>query len=271
MATADSARRRGRRGAGQHRPQRQHRRGGFGVIAAATIACVLGACGAPPAAPPPVVTDALVRTHLTQLWAVTGGWGAAPVSLTFDDGPDPASTPQILDILDRYGVKATFFVVGQQVARHPGLAREIVARGHAIANHTWSHANLAGLSDAQIVSQVHRTSDAVVAATGRRPTCVRPPYGAANSRVVSRVASTAHLTVTWTVDPFDWKRPGAPAIVTRVMSGVRPGGIVLLHDGGGNRSQTIAALPWVIEGLQQRGFDIVPTCMPFDLTPPAVG
>lgn len=198
---------------------------------------------------------------------MTDGGGPAPVALTFDDGPDPRFTPQILDVLDRHGVRATFFVQGHQVQRYPWLARAIVDRGHAIANHGWDHAAMTKLSTPALDAQIHRTSDAIVRATGQRPTCVRPPYGAIDGRVAGRVWASVHVPVTWTVDPFDWRRPGAAAIFTRVMSKVTPGGVVLLHDGGGDRSQTVAVLPFLIEALRQRGMTFVRTCIPFDLTP----
>lgn len=235
-------------------------------VAAAVLVAIIGTACEPPPPPPPDRTRPV--THLGGLQTLTAGWGPAPVSLTFDDGPHPTYTPQILDILDRYGVKATFFVLGEQVARHPHLAQEIVRRGHAIANHTWSHPDLTRLSAAQLNHQIHRTSDVIAFATARRPTCVRPPYGAINARVASHIWSSNHVPVNWSVDSVDWMRPGVGAIANRALTGARPGAVILFHDGGGVRTQTVAALPSVIEGLIGRGYQIVPTCMPFDLTPP---
>ena len=238
------------------------------LVAFAVASMALVACGAAPGARPGRRPSSAVANRLADLASVTGPTGPRTVALTFDDGPNPASTPQILDILDRFGVKATFFVVGRNVAQYPDLAREIVRRGHSIANHTWDHANLTRVSGPQIDAQIQRTDDVIVRTTGRRPTCVRPPYGALNRTVANRIAASDHLPVLWTVDPTDWKRPGAGAIVDRILRASRPDGIVLMHDGGGDRCQTVAALPSVIQGLRDAGYDFAATCIPVDLTAP---
>ncbi|MFN8052011.1 MAG: polysaccharide deacetylase family protein [Acidimicrobiales bacterium] len=249
-----------------------------GLTAAALVAFVAAGCWqfAPNAAAAPRRTSPRRQggghalTSLGQLWMVTPPMAPNTVALTFDDGPTPEYTPRILDILDRYGITATFFVLGQQVALHPDLAREIVRRGHSIANHTWNHPTLPTLPVGKIDAQIYRTDDVIMLATRRRPTCVRPPYGAVNGTVLSRITGSLHFPVTWTVDPLDWKRPGAGVIASRVLAATRPGGVVLMHDGGGNRSQTVAALPLVIQGLLNRGYHFTSTCRPFDLTPPPV-
>lgn len=191
----------------------------------------------------------------------TGGLGGPPgqVALTFDDGPNPTWTPQILDILDRYGVKATFFVTGQQVATHPDLARAIVQRGHSIGNHTWSHTRLTATSHQGIVDQLTSTSNVIRSTTGYIVSCARPPYMAGNAEVFNTIASVGMRPAYWTVDTNDWRRPGVEAIVSRALS-VRADGVVLMHDSGGDRSQTIAALPVIIEGLQARGLTITRVC-----------
>ena len=203
-------------------------------------------------------------TSLGQIPGSTASPGPRTVALTFDDGPTPEYTRQILDILDQYQVKATFFLLGQQVARNPDLAREIVRRGHSIANHTWDHPALNKLSAGRIDSEISRTDTVIQQATGLRPTCVRPPYGAINQTVISRINGSFHNAVDWNVDPLDWKKPGAAAIVNRVLSGVRPNSIVLMHDGGGDRSETVAALPYVISALRSRGYSFSSICAPYD-------
>lgn len=187
------------------------------------------------------------------------------IALTFDDGPNPAWTPQVLDLLDRYDAKATFFVVGYLAERHPDLVAEIARRGHTVANHSYSHPQLPTLSDDAIRDQLRVTDDAIAAAGVARPTCLRPPYGATNARVESVAAGAGLRTVLWTVDPEDWRRPGADALRARVAR-AGSGDIVGMHDGGGDRSHTVAALPGILEDLRARGLRSVSLC---DTAPPA--
>ncbi len=183
--------------------------------------------------------------------------GSSVVYLTFDDGPGKY-TPQVLSLLAAYDAKATFFVIGAQAAADPAGVRAIKAAGHTVANHTWSHPNLRELSAPAIRTQISRTD----AALGFTTRCVRPPYGATNSTVATTVSSMGKRSVLWSVDPQDWARPGASTIADRVLSTVRPGATVLMHDGGGDRSQTVTALATVLETLKARGyaFRAVPGC-----------
>ncbi|ADB34161.1 polysaccharide deacetylase [Kribbella flavida DSM 17836] len=176
------------------------------------------------------------------------------VVLTFDDGPDPRYTPRILDILDQYEAKATFFAVGTEVARHPALTRSLHDRGHSVQNHTWSHPDLRRLSAAAFDRQIRSTDEQIHAHTGTTPRCLRPPYGAQNPVVVQRAAGLGKQLVLWDVDSRDWDRPGTAAIVRRVVTGARHGSVVLFHDGGGNRAQTVAALPTILKTLKAKGF-----------------
>jgi peptidoglycan-N-acetylglucosamine deacetylase len=175
------------------------------------------------------------------------------VYLTFDDGPSEY-TPAILNILRSTGSTATFFEVGFRQARRPAVAAQVRAQGSNIGNHTYSHADLTGLTSAQIRSELAR---------GPRSRCVRPPFGATNPRVHRIVTQQSLREVLWTTDTLDWNRPGTTRIVTRATGpAVQAGSIVLMHDGGGDRSQTVAALPKIINILQQRGFVIrrIPGC-----------
>lgn len=172
------------------------------------------------------------------------------VYLTFDDGPDPRWTPQVLDILRRHGVEAVFFEVGTSVAAHPDLVRRVRREGHLIGNHTWNHASLTTLRGRAIRAQLDRTERAL----GERPRCVRPPYGAHDARVDKVIRSRGQRVMLWSVDPQDWARPGVDRIVRRILRGVEPGARILMHDGGGDRSQTVAALEQVITRLQARGY-----------------
>ncbi|MER5889650.1 polysaccharide deacetylase family protein [Streptomyces sp. NPDC001941] len=180
------------------------------------------------------------------------------VYLTFDDGPHPRWTPRVLTILARHKVRATFFQIGQNAAAHPALVRRVHRAGHSVQNHTWSHPDLRYVSGARFSREVRRTDRAVKAGTGRYPTCLRPPYGGVNRTVRERAAALGKRIRLWTVDPTDWARPGTYAIQRRVLRQVRPGGVILLHDGGGDRSQTVAALPYVLKELKRRGYRIKP-------------
>ncbi len=194
-----------------------------------------------------------------------GGGKENEVTLTFDDGPDPKWTPQVLDILKQRGIKATFFLVGLNAESYPGLVRRIVEEGHEIGNHTYTHANLATMSDVQIELELNATQLLIESITGRSTALCRPPY-AADSRPTSLAElrplsilqdKLGYLIVMENIDPEDWARPGTDVIVQRVKDLRARGNIILLHDAGGNRSQTVAALPRIIDFLQARGDDII--------------
>ena len=198
----------------------------------------------------------LARHGRRTVLADAGPARAAPeVALTFDDGPNPPYTGQILGILARYQVPATFFCVGLQASAHPADVARMAAAGHGLGNHTWSHPFLPDLTRAQLAEQLDRTDEAVSrAAGGREPGLFRPPYGSRSPDVLRWLGERGSTVLLWDVDPSDWARPGAAVIAGRVLTQARPGTIILMHDGGGDRSQTVAALPLVIEGLLDRGF-----------------
>jgi peptidoglycan/xylan/chitin deacetylase (PgdA/CDA1 family) len=179
------------------------------------------------------------------------------IALTFDDGPKPLYTSQILAILQKYSVKATFNVIGSQAAAYPALVQQESRQGNIIGNHTWTHPQLTHLSPAAVRHELQSTSNKIQADTGVLPTVFRPPYGKFNSSVQSIAASLGLSTVLWNVDPKDWSRPGTNAIIQNVLKSVHNGSIILLHDGGGNRSETVAALPTIITRLDQRGFQFI--------------
>ncbi|MEU4394430.1 polysaccharide deacetylase family protein [Kribbella sp. NPDC023855] len=176
------------------------------------------------------------------------------VYLTFDDGPHPKCTAQILAILRRYGVRATFFQIGENAARRPYLTRRADQYGHSVQNHTWSHPNLRKVRWSTFKSQVQSTDRVLRRQTGYTPRCLRPPYGATNSVVAKRAAALGKRVTLWSVDTGDWARPGTSVITRRVLTRVRSGSVVLMHDGGGNRSQTVAALPTILRTLKARGY-----------------
>ncbi len=201
------------------------------------------------------------RSQLQATALAGAGWLArhgrrevADVALTFDDGPNPPYTGQILGILDRYQVPATFFCVGLPASAHAADIARMAADGHGLGNHTWSHPFLPDLSQDQLAEQLDRTDEVIARAAGQRPGLFRPPYGSRSPDVLRWLGGRPAPVVLWDVDPSDWARPGAAVIAGRVLLRARPGTIILLHDGGGDRSQTVAALPLVIEGLLDRGF-----------------
>ena len=185
---------------------------------------------------------------------------AGVVYLTFDDGPHPTWTPQVLDVLARHGAVGTFFVIGSSAGAYPENVRDITAAGHAVENHTWSHRDLTQISDGEVLSELQRTSDVVESITGTAPCAMRPPGGHVDSRVTSLAASLGLSTVMWDIDPQDWRRPGSSFIAEHIISRVGDGSIILLHDGGIDRSQTVAALDTVVGELKARGFGFGRLC-----------
>jgi peptidoglycan/xylan/chitin deacetylase (PgdA/CDA1 family) len=182
-----------------------------------------------------------------------GPAGGKMVALTFDDGPS-VYTPHVLATLNRYGAHATFFEIGRQVGPLAATSRAVIRAGNVIGNHTWSHPDLTPQNTA---AQVRPTQAAIYDATGFRPCLLRPPYGVAPAGVVGIVRSLGLLTIQWDVDPADWSRPGAAVIAQRVLQSVRPGSIVIMHDGGGDRSETVQALGTIVPTLLSRGYHLV--------------
>ena len=203
----------------------------------------------------PVLEDPALATEGQVVWP-----GPHQVALTFDDGPS-AYTSGVLSALTQRGVPATFFVVGYEAAAAPALLRAEVNAGMSVEDHTWDHADLTRLTPAGIESELQRTADAIQAAIGQRPSCFRPPGGRTNNTVTSEASRLGLSQVLWNVDPSDYRRPGAATIATRVLAAANGSGLVVgIHDGGGDRSQTIAALPTIIDGLRSRGYTFVRLC-----------
>ncbi|MFG1778646.1 polysaccharide deacetylase family protein [Micromonospora sp. NPDC049051] len=180
--------------------------------------------------------------------------GARTVSLTFDDGPDPHWTPKVLDRLRAARVTATFCVVGTQARRHPELLRRIVREGHQLCNHSWNHdLQLARRPVAEIRRDLLRTNAAIRAAVpGAKVPFYRQPGGRWTSEVVTVARQLGMRSLHWNVDPQDWGKPTAATISKRVRAAARPGSVVLLHDGGGDRAATLAACPHLITDLKRR-------------------
>ncbi|MER7249375.1 polysaccharide deacetylase family protein [Kribbella sp. NPDC000426] len=221
------------------------------MLVSAVIGSVVVAAAKSPAKPatpdPPAAAPAAAAPTKTPL-------PTKYVVLTFDDGPDAEYTPKVLDILAKYDAKATFFEVGQNVRKHPELTKRIHAAGHSVENHTWTHADLRKLSAAAFRQQVVSTDQVIRAQIGSTPGCLRPPYGGVSAAVRQRAKALGKDLVVWTVDSRDWTKPGTTAIVQRVIKNVHSGSVILMHDGGGNRSQTVAALPAILKTLKAQGY-----------------
>ncbi|MET9802526.1 polysaccharide deacetylase family protein [Streptomyces sp. NPDC006368] len=176
--------------------------------------------------------------------------------LSFDDGPDPRYTPGILRTLRAHGVRAMFFVCGGMAVSHPDLLREMAADGHVVGNHSWSHPNITKLAPSAIRDELGRTSELIERHTGAPPLWYRAPYGAWNRHSFRIGAELGMEPLAWTVDTLDWTEPGTQTIVSRVMEGAAPGVVVLSHDAGGNRSQSVAALRTYLPRLMDAGYHL---------------
>src|SRR5580704_14352935 len=177
------------------------------------------------------------------------------LAMTFDDGPSPETTPRLLDILKQRNIKATFFMIGQNAERNPEIVKRILAEGHEIGNHSWIHPQFAKLSDDRVSEEITKTQNAIKSAAGYTPTLLRPPYGSITARQKEWIESQFGLSVIlWSVDPFDWKRPGASVIQQRILAGARPGAIILSHD---IHKQTVDSMPATLDALAAKGYKFV--------------
>lgn len=212
----------------------------------------------PPTGALPLVLSQAVTTLEQQNRLLYGGNGHLPeIALTFDDGPNPYYTPQVLNILEHYKVKATFFCMGRLVAAYPAIVQQEYEAGHVIGDHSWSHPYMPALSAPSVQLQIVPTADIIQTTIGVRPTFFRPPYGAMSVEVLTQASHLGMTTVLWNDEAKDWTRPGVTTIVQVILALAHNGAIILLHDGGGDRSQTVAALPSIIEGLIKSGFQLV--------------
>jgi chitin deacetylase len=179
--------------------------------------------------------------------------GEKVIALTFDDGPWPTYTGEVLDILKANNIKGTFFVVGQNLKSFPDLGKRVVAEGHIIANHTWHHW-YHHMNPQVAAYEIDRTSDQIYQITGVRTTLFRPPGGIMNNGVAAYAKNKKYSLIMWSSDSNDYSRPGIPRLINNVMKEAKPGGIVLMHDGGGNRSNTVKALPQIIQNFRKQGY-----------------
>lgn len=178
------------------------------------------------------------------------------VALTFDDGPWAGNTIKVLDILKKNNIKGTFFVIGQNLQEHPEFAKRVVTEGHAIGNHTWHHW-YHYMNPQAAAFEIDRTTDLIYQVTGVRTNLFRPPGGIMTNGVVSYAKNKKYAIVMWSADSIDYSRPGVPRLIHNIMREAKPGGIVLMHDGGGNRSHTVEALPEIISIFRKQGYKFV--------------
>ena len=213
------------------------------------VCALLAACATPQPSPP---TGPLPPTN-------NYSYRKAPtnqmvVALTFDDGPSAATTPRLLEILKKKDVRATFFVVGKNVATYPDIVRQAVANGHEIGNHSWNHPKLPLLTDAGVTAELQRTDDALTA-LGVKVRYLRPPYGSITDAQRQWIHKKfGYHFILWDVDPGDWQRPVVGEVVSRVVNNARPGSIILLHD---IHPDTVTAVPEIIDQLRARGFNFL--------------
>jgi peptidoglycan/xylan/chitin deacetylase (PgdA/CDA1 family) len=203
----------------------------------------------------------LLAQHQTELrrglryhTLMRGNPAKRQIALTFDDGPHPGYTLKLLDILKRYGAKATFFVVGEKAEQSPDLVKAELAAGHDIGNHTYHHVNLTKIPNDHVATEIKACGKVVQAITGHAPHLFRPPGGDYDRQVAEVAEALGYTMVLWTDDPGDYASPGSKVIESRVVDRIGNGGIILMHDGV---QQTLDILPQMLERLTQRGYQFV--------------
>lgn len=182
------------------------------------------------------------------------------IALTFDDGPSPIYTPQILAILKKYNIKATFFVVGVNAKKYPDMVKKIRAEGHVVASHSLTHPMLTKISENQLQKEVESPAVIVSQILGNRPKCLRYPFGLSNRHVRDVIRAHGMTPIPMGFNSFDYERPGTEKIINWVLKNIHSKQIILLHDGYDKREETVAALPAIIEGVRKKGFGFSTIC-----------
>lgn len=204
-----------------------------------------------------VVADTLIRPPTPRVFTRASQSPKPVVALTFDDGPHPRYTRQVLAVLREHHVPAAFFVIGTEAKKHPDILREIASDGHIVGNHSYTHSSLVSLPFGGVQEEIEKTEGVVKEAIGEKPRFFRPPYGDFNLEILDLAFTGGYLPVLWNVDPADWSRRGANLIADRVVSQAGAGSVILLHDGGGNQEATVEALPTIIRALKATGYSFV--------------
>lgn len=182
------------------------------------------------------------------------------VALTFDDGPSPVYTPEVLAILKKYNVKATFFVVGENAKKYPELVKEIHNQGHVVASHSYSHPLLTKLSDKQLQHEITAPQTIVVDIIGIKPKCLRYPFGMSNEHVRAAIRAQGITPVSMGFNSFDYENRGTQKLIDWVLKNAHSKQVILLHDGYQRKEQTVAALPYIIEGIKKKGLGFSTIC-----------
>lgn len=198
----------------------------------------------------------VTKTNFQGIIFTHGPRSKKEVALTFDDGPDVYNTTRILNILSKYHIKATFFIVGTQAKAHPEMVKRIAMNGNAIGNHSWDHPDLTRRKNQQIYSELSETNQLLYSIVGYHPDIFRPPYGSTNRRVVSQISSMGYAIIDWSVDTLDWAGSSVPQIMRHVHQELYPGGIILEHSAE-NSHNTVQALPQIITELKSQGYTFV--------------
>jgi len=213
------------------------------------LAITLGLCSVESYAAAPPRKDGVIFSGTTAC--------GKKIALTFDDGPHPVKTPKILALLEKHGVRATFFIVGSLAEYHPEIVKKEAELGHELANHSYTHPRLSKLTEAEIKSEIERADAAIKKASGVTPRLFRPPEGAYSKDIVSIAASLGKETVIWTVDTMDWARSPCDKIVENVKANVTFGSIILFHDCTRDGTFTLEALEVLLPYLKSQGYEFV--------------
>lgn len=199
-------------------------------------------------------TTPLIDDPAVHKWPAPG-----TVALTFDDGPSPY-TPQILAILKKYNVKATFFMVGTNAKKYPELVKQVYAEGHVIASHSMTHPQLTHLSDQALEWEVATPNKIIYEIIGQKPKCLRYPFGMSNEHVRTVIRKNGMVPVPMGFNSFDYNRPGTDKIISWVLKNIYSKQVILMHDGYDKREETVAALPVIIEGIKKKGLGFSTIC-----------
>jgi peptidoglycan/xylan/chitin deacetylase (PgdA/CDA1 family) len=177
------------------------------------------------------------------------------IAMTFDDGPSGPNTPRLLDLAAKKHIKLTFFLIGENAARYPQLVQRELAEGHEVGNHSYTHPVLSKMSDDAVRSEIQKTQDAIIGAAGYKPILMRPPYGALSPTQRRWISNEyGFKIILWDVDPLDWKDRNSQVVAQRIISGTRPGSIILSHD---IHATTVEAMPVVFDALLAKGYKFV--------------
>jgi len=201
----------------------------------------------------------LARLNPDTLYLKAPGVGQK-IALTFDDGPNPKYTTQLLEVLKKQNVTATFFVMGDRVEKNMSIAKRIVQEGHVIANHTWIHPNLKNVSSARLISEMNRTEDIIERATGKKTALMRPPYGSISQQSIDDLNALDYKIINWSIDSVDWRDQEVDTILTNTLKTIKGNDIILFHDSGGEgqtRVGTIEAMEEIILTLKSQGYEFV--------------